>query len=54
MLAGFGLRRSEGAQLSVSDTQKRDERWVIVDLYGKAGHIRTVPVPEWVKTAVDY
>jgi site-specific recombinase XerD len=26
---------------------------VIVDLYGKGGHIRTVPIPEWVKTAID-
>jgi hypothetical protein len=25
----------------------------IVDLVGKAGHVRTVPVPAWVKTAVD-
>ena len=53
VLAGCGLRRSEVAQLAVSDIQKRDERWVIVDLYGKRGHIRTVPVPEWVKTAID-
>src|SRR5512138_1790587 len=27
--------------------------WVIADLYGKCGHIRTVPVPDWVKIAVD-
>ena len=27
---------------------------VIVDLIGKAGHVRTVPVPAWVKTAVDH
>jgi hypothetical protein len=53
VLAGCGLRRAEVARLSVSDIQKRDERWVIVDLYGKGGHIRTVPVPEWVKTAID-
>ena len=26
---------------------------MIVDLYGKGGHIRTVPVPGWVKTAID-
>jgi len=26
---------------------------VIADLKGKAGHIRTVPVPQWVKAAVD-
>jgi integrase len=26
---------------------------VIVDLIGKAAHIRTVPVPDWVRAAVD-
>lgn len=53
VLAGCGLRRSEVAQLNIADIQKRDDRWVIVDLYGKHGHIRTVPVPDWVKAAVD-
>ena len=33
--------------------QSREERWVIADLLGKAGHIRTVPIPEWVRTAVE-
>jgi site-specific recombinase XerD len=53
ILAGCGLRRSEAAQLKITDIQKRDDRWVIVDLYGKGGHVRTVPVPYWVKSAVD-
>jgi integrase len=26
---------------------------VIADLNGKGGHIRTVPMPNWVKTAID-
>jgi site-specific recombinase XerD len=39
--------------LTVPDIQQRDDRWVIADLYGKGGHIRTVPVPDWVKVAVD-
>ena len=26
---------------------------MIGDLKGKAGHIRTVPVPQWVKAAVE-
>ena len=30
-----------------------EEHWAIVDLIGKGGHIRTFPVPEWVKTAID-
>jgi hypothetical protein len=33
--------------------QVREEHWVIADLKGKAGHIRTVPIPQWVKAAVD-
>jgi site-specific recombinase XerD len=53
ILVGCGLRRSEVAELKIEDIQQRDERWVILDLYGKGGHIRTVPVPGWVKTAVD-
>src|SRR6185312_11612006 len=27
--------------------------WAIVDLIGKASHIRTVPVPHWVKDLID-
>ena len=26
---------------------------MIADLIGKGGHIRTVPIPDWVKTAID-
>jgi hypothetical protein len=33
--------------------QQREEHWAIIDLIGKGRHIRTVPVPEWVKTEVD-
>jgi integrase len=32
---------------------KREEHWVIPDRVGKGGHVRTVPVPSWVKAAVD-
>ena len=33
--------------------QQREEHRAIVDLVGKGGHIRTVPVPDWVKTPID-
>jgi hypothetical protein len=33
--------------------QQREEHWAIVDLVGKAGHVRTVPVPDWVKRKLD-
>jgi integrase len=53
LLVGCGLRRSEAVALAFEDIQQRDSRWVIVDLRGKHGRIRTVPVPVWVKQAVD-
>jgi integrase len=53
LLLGCGLRRSEVANLEIERIQRRDGHWAIVDLVGKAGHVRTVPVPLWVKTAID-
>src|SRR5712692_3672705 len=53
MLIGCGLRRGELLALRVGSIQSREEHWVIADLLGKAGHIRTVPIPAWVKIAVD-
>jgi integrase len=52
-LMGCGLRRGELLALGVDATQLREERWVIADLMGKAGHMRTVPIPAWVKAAID-
>jgi integrase len=53
LLVGCGLRRAEAAGLTAGDIQQRDGRWVIVDLRGKHGRIRTIAVPAWVKQAVD-
>ena len=53
ILLGCGLRRAELAALRVEDIQQREEHWVIADLFGKGGHIRTVPIPDWVKAAID-
>jgi len=48
VLLACGLRRGEVAALDVDDIQRREDHWVIVDLAGKSGHVRTVPVPDWV------
>src|SRR6266852_3247177 len=40
LLLGCGLRRSEVANLEVEKIQRRDGHWAIVDLVGKAGHVR--------------
>jgi integrase len=53
VLLGCGLRRSEVAALTVKHIQQRDGRWCVVDLVGKHGRVRTVPMPTWVKAAVD-
>jgi hypothetical protein len=39
--------------LRVENIQQREEHWVISDLVGKGGHIRTIPVPDWVKAGID-
>ena len=53
VLLGCGLRRAELSALLVEDVQIRQGHWAIVDLVGKGGHIRTVPMPSWVKDAID-
>src|SRR5713226_5035911 len=41
LLLACGLRRHELASLTVGHLQQREEHWAIVDLSGKAGHVRT-------------
>jgi len=53
LLVGCGLRRAEVTALRLEDFQLREGHWVIADLIGKGGHIRTIPVPDWVKAAAD-
>jgi site-specific recombinase XerD len=53
VLFGCGLRRSEVAALTHAHMQQRDDRWCIVDMVGKHGRVRTVPMPTWVKVAID-
>ncbi len=31
----------------------RENRWVIIDLLGKGGRIRTVAVPVWIKHGIN-
>jgi site-specific recombinase XerD len=47
LLLACGLRRHELAVLTVGHLQL-EGHWAIVDLRGKAGHVRTIPVPDWV------
>jgi site-specific recombinase XerD len=53
MLIGCGLRRAELLALTLESIQQREDHWVIADLVGKGRHVRTVPIPSWVKHAVD-
>ena len=48
LLLACGLRRHEAVSLRLEHLQQREDHWAIVDLLGKGGHIRTVPIPDWV------
>jgi integrase len=53
LLLACGLGRHEAVGLLIDDLQQREEHWAIVDLVGKAGHVRTVPIPDCVKGQLD-
>jgi integrase len=53
LLLGCALRRQELASLDVDGIQMREGRWVLADLRGKGGRVRTVAIPVWVKQAID-
>ena len=53
ILLGCGLRRAELVAVKIEDFELREEHWVLADLIGKGRHMRTIPVPNWVKSAVD-
>jgi site-specific recombinase XerD len=54
LLLGCGLRRSELAALTVEHIQRQDGRWVVVELVGKGGRVRSVPMPSWAKAGVEH
>jgi site-specific recombinase XerD len=53
VLLACGVRRHEVVNLNLGHIQQREEHWAIVDLKGKAGHTRTIPMPGWVKELLD-
>ncbi len=53
LLVGCALRRRELANLEIDEIQIREGRWVIADLRGKGGRVRTVAVPLWVKYGIN-
>ncbi len=58
LLIGAGLRRSEVVALQVKHFEQRDaghgkQRWLLVNLKGKHGRARNIPIADWVKAIVD-
>jgi integrase len=47
------LRRQELASLDIESIQLREGRWVVADLRGKGGRVRTVAIPLWVKQGIN-
>lgn len=53
VLLDSGIRREEAASLTFEQIQRREGRWVIVDLVGKRNKIRSIPMSTWCKAAID-
>ncbi|AXC16450.1 phage integrase family protein (plasmid) [Acidisarcina polymorpha] len=53
LLLGCGLRRAELLRINIEDLQQREGRWVLPDMAGKGGRVRTVTVPAGVKSRID-
>jgi site-specific recombinase XerD len=55
VLLACGLKRHEAVALALrlDHLQQRDEHWASVDLIGKGGHVRMVPLPDWVRSELD-
>jgi integrase len=53
LLVGCALRRHELASVDVDGIQMREGRWVVADLRGKGGRVRTVAIPLWVKQGIN-
>jgi integrase len=50
---GCGLRRSEVCNLTWDHLVQQGDTWLIRNLIGKHNRVRTVPLPKWVKDAID-
>jgi len=53
LLLGCGLRRYEAVTVSWEQYRIVEGRAVLVDIRGKGDKIRSVPVPEWGREAID-
>ena len=53
VLTQSALRREEAAHLEMSHVQLREGRWVLADIRGKRGRVRTVALPAGAKAAID-
>jgi hypothetical protein len=46
-------REQRGGPGRPEDGRAAPTHWVIADLVGKGGHVRTAPIPVWVKATID-
>ena len=53
VLTQSALRREEAAHLDMSHIQMREGRWVLADIRGKRGRVRTVALPAGAKAAIE-
>lgn len=52
LLIGCALRRAEACCVVIEQIRQVEGRWAVVDLRGKGGRVRTVPIPAWAADAI--
>ncbi len=53
LMLGCGLRRAEVGELRWDRYQEREGRMMLVDIRGKGGRLRSIPVADWVQRDLD-
>lgn len=53
LLLGCGLRRTEAAEVELSQLRGHSGTWVLEAVMGKGRRSRDIPMPAWVKVAID-
>ena len=53
LLLGCALRSGEAVKIQLDEIQKHGSDWVLTNVVGTRGNVRTVLIPDWAKKALD-
>jgi integrase len=53
LLLGCALRSGEAVKIQLDEIQRQGSDWVLTNVVGSRGNVRTVLIPDWAKKALD-